>query len=86
MPFYRYKCKNCGFEFKILQLDGSNETVVCPNCGSKDVQRLLPRVGVVYKGNGYYTTDYRKKKEPAASSSASKPSKSSTSSTGESKE
>ncbi len=80
MPFYRYECENCGFEFKIFQTDGDSESVVCPNCGSKEVRRLLPRVGVIYKGNGFYTTDYRKKKEPAASSSAGKASNSPSSS------
>jgi len=71
MPFYRYECENCGFEFKILQVNGEKEQVVCPQCGSNNVRRLLPRVGVIYKGNGYYTTDYRKKEKVAASSSAS---------------
>ena len=74
MPFYRYECKKCGFEFKILQLDGNNEPVTCPNCGGTEVQRLLPRIGVIYKGNGYYTTEYRNKK-PAVSSASSGSSK-----------
>ncbi len=71
MPFYRYKCKNCGFEFRVLQLDGGGEPVKCPNCGGTEVERLLPRIGVIYKGNGYYTTEYRKKKAPAVSSASS---------------
>ncbi len=69
MPFYRYECEDCGFEFKILHVNGNKEVVACPQCGSKRVKRLLPRIGVIYKGNGYYTTDYRKKGKAAASSS-----------------
>ncbi|KUK26677.1 MAG: hypothetical protein XD60_1128 [Acetothermia bacterium 64_32] len=32
-------------------------------CGSAEVSRLLPRFGVVYKGSGFYTTEYRRKPE-----------------------
>jgi len=73
MPFYRYECENCGFEFKILHVNGNKEKAICPQCGSEQVKRLLPRIGVIYKGNGYYTTDYRKKgKAPSSSGADSK--------------
>ncbi len=35
--------------------------VICPNCGSKDTHRLLPRVSVQFKGSGYYKTDHGRK-------------------------
>ncbi len=75
MPFYRYECENCGFEFKILHVNGNKEKAVCPQCGSEQVKRLLPRIGVIYKGNGYYTTDYRKKGKTPSSSGAGADSK-----------
>ncbi|MCK4600404.1 FmdB family transcriptional regulator, partial [Candidatus Bipolaricaulota bacterium] len=61
MPFYRYRCKQCGSVFKLLQENGNGSPAVCPNCGSQATRRLLPRIGVIYKGSGYYTTDYRSK-------------------------
>jgi len=73
MPFYRYECEDCGFEFKILHVNGNKEEPICPQCGSTRVRRLLPRIGVVYKGSGYYNTDYRKKsKAPSGSGAESK--------------
>jgi len=78
MPFYRYKCVECGESFKVLHQNGDRPPAVCPVCGSKRTRRLLPRIGVIYKGSGYYSTDYRRKaakatkqdgggsKEPAA--------------------
>jgi len=65
MPFYRYECTECGESFKVLQQNGDREPAVCPACGSKRARRLLPRIGVVYKGSGYYSTDYRGKKAKA---------------------
>ena len=58
MPFYRYQCETCGHVFKVLQNNGDKPSVRCPKCGGENTHRLLPRIGVIYKGNGYYTTDY----------------------------
>jgi len=66
MPFYRYECLDCGESFKVLHQNGDQEPAVCPACGSSRTRRLLPRIGVVYKGSGYYSTDYRRKKVKAA--------------------
>jgi len=62
MPFYRYACESCGETFRELHLNGDTAPVVCPVCGGRETRRLLPRIGVLYKGSGYYTTDYRKKR------------------------
>ncbi len=61
MPFYRYECETCGSVFKVLELNGSGSLPVCSECGGRRARRLLPRIGVIYKGNGYYATDYRAK-------------------------
>jgi len=60
MPFYRYQCETCGAEFKKLYMNGNTASVLCPECKSRATYRLLPRIGVVYKGKGYYTTDYER--------------------------
>ncbi len=60
MPIYRFRCDHCGTEFRELVMDG-NPRVRCPGCGADEVTRLLSRFGVIYKGSGFYTTDYRRK-------------------------
>jgi len=66
MPIYRYECEDCGAVFKILRQNGNGSPVECPHCSSPAVRQLLPRIGVIYKGNGYYRTDYQNKKETSS--------------------
>ncbi|RJQ32138.1 MAG: zinc ribbon domain-containing protein [Actinobacteria bacterium] len=67
MPTYEYKCSKCEKTFELLQ--GVNEKPVktCQFCDG-EVSRVFHPVGVIYKGSGFYTTDYKKKE-------AAKPSK-----------
>ena len=60
MPFYRYECDRCKNEFRVLRHNAKEELAACPLCGSRQTSRLLPRIGVIYKGSGYYSTDYRR--------------------------
>ncbi len=69
MPIYRYCCEQCGAEFRELVARGDGAEVRCGTCGSRNVTRMLPRFGVVYKGSGFYTTEYRRR---GAESEASK--------------
>jgi len=71
MPMYRYRCPRCGNEFRELRPVRDRALARCPGCGAGDVTRLLPRFGVVYKGSGFYTTDYRRARAEAGSSSNS---------------
>lgn len=66
MPIYRFRCDRCGTEFRELVLQG-NPAVRCPGCGADNVTRLLSQFGVIYKGSGFYTTDYRRKKNGGGS-------------------
>lgn len=61
MPIYRFRCVRCGNEFRELVAYNNGSTVSCPSCGGKDVTKLLPRFGVIYKGSGFYTTEYKRK-------------------------
>src|SRR5205823_6818778 len=58
MPIYGYVCRQCGHEFEVLQ--GINDAPLksCPECMGP-LQKLLYPVGVIFKGSGFYTTDYR---------------------------
>ena len=58
MPIYGYRCTNCGHEFEVYQKMSDGPVEVCPKCQSK-VARVLYPTGVVFKGSGYYSTDYK---------------------------
>ncbi len=70
MPFYRYECEECATVFKVLERNGNDSPAACPRCESRKARRLLSRIGVIYKGNGYYTTDYRSNKEKTTAAQA----------------
>ncbi|MGQ9535364.1 MAG: FmdB family zinc ribbon protein [bacterium] len=64
MPTYQYECNKCRFQFELLQ--GINELPVkkCPKCGG-DVRRLISGgAGLIFKGSGFYITDYKKQSLP----------------------
>ena len=59
MPTYEYRCKNCSYEFELFQRITEDPVKVCPKCGKK-VERLISAGGgLLFKGNGFYITDYR---------------------------
>ena len=60
MPTYEYKCKSCGHEFEEFQSITAEPLKKCPEC-SKEVVRLIGSgSGIIFKGAGFYATDYRK--------------------------
>ncbi|MDI6791743.1 MAG: zinc ribbon domain-containing protein [bacterium] len=69
MPTYEYKCNDCGVELDIVQNITENPITVCPKCQG-DLKKLFsPGAGFIFKGSGFYITDYRseeyKKREKA---------------------
>jgi len=62
MPTYDYKCEACGHRFEAFQSIKDDPIEKCPSCGNYSVQRLIsPGGGLIFKGSGYYITDYRNK-------------------------
>ena len=60
MPTYEYKCTACGHAFEQFQSITAPPIKRCPQCGKAKVKRLLGTgAGVIFKGSGFYTTDYR---------------------------
>ena len=60
MPTYEYICENCGFEFEKFQTITSKPLRICPECGKKKLKRLIGTgAGIIFKGSGFYQTDYR---------------------------
>lgn len=75
MPTYEYRCLECGSEFEHFQKITDAPLATCPECGG-EVQRLISRGGgVLFKGAGFYATDYRS--GGGASSASAEPSGSS---------
>ncbi len=71
MPFYRYQCRNCGYEFRHLHMGDVDDNVSCPKCAGTDLERQLPRVAVQFKGSGYYKTDRANKRSKAGTKGSS---------------
>ena len=69
MPIYGYRCSNCGHEFEIQQRMSDEPLKVCPKCQGKLTKMLYP-TGVIFKGSGFYSTDYKASGKPASSNGA----------------
>jgi len=73
MPTYEYECSSCGHQLEILQSIVEKPLKKYPECEKNSLQRLLGiGAGVIFKGSGFYETDY-KKKEPSKNESQPKP-------------
>jgi len=60
MPTYEYKCEACGHTFEKFQSIKAKPIRTCPACGERKVRRLLGTGGaLIFKGSGFYATDYR---------------------------
>lgn len=73
MPTYEYECQKCGDHFDLYQSIKDEPIKKCPKCKGR-VKRLLGTgAGLLFKGSGFYITDYRKAgyKEAAKKDSAS---------------
>ena len=60
MPTYEYACGACGHRFEEYQSITAKPIRTCPECGKRSVERLLSGgAGFLFKGSGFYITDYR---------------------------
>jgi len=60
MPTYEYRCKSCGHQFEKFTTKISNEsTVDCPKCDGLAERLISGGAGLLFKGSGFYATDYR---------------------------
>lgn len=71
MPIYEYECEEskegCGYKFEEIQ--GFNDKVLekCPKCGKLSLMRLMGCPSFIFKGTGFYTTDYKKPEQQSGS-------------------
>jgi putative FmdB family regulatory protein len=69
MPTYQYECEACKHEFEILQSMSEPKLTICPSCHKEKLVRLIGSgAGMIFKGSGFYETDYKKKSAPSAES------------------
>jgi len=61
MPINDFICIQCGFEIKDVLHKMSEIPVRCPNCDKDGLKRILSTSGIIFKGTGFYQTDYKNK-------------------------
>ncbi len=70
MPNYDYKCLDCGHVFEVFQSMTEDPISACEKCGGS-VKRLIGSgAGIIFKGSGFYETDYKKSGRTASSQSS----------------
>ena len=72
MPIYEYQCEACADRFEVKQSMKDDPITTCPRCG-KGVQRLISSPAIMFKGSGWYVTDYSDKMKPSSGSEAPAP-------------
>ncbi len=80
MPTYDYRCDACGHELELFQSITASPKKKCPGCGRLKLRRVIGTgAGIIFKGSGFYETDYRSesykadaRKDSSASASGSK--------------
>lgn len=74
MPTYDYYCSACKHAFERFESIGDDGPKPCPKCGKKKAKRRLGTgAGLIFKGSGFYVTDYKKSSTSGAGSSDKKP-------------
>lgn len=73
MPTYEYKCAKCGKEFEEFQAISDPPVTICPDCGGKTERVISGGAGLIFKGSGFYITDYKNKSRDARPGAKSSP-------------
>ncbi len=73
MPTYDYVCDGCGHSFELFQSIKADAEKKCPECKKNKLRRLIgPGAAVIFKGSGFYQTDYRSKSYQKGAEAAKK--------------
>ena len=71
MPTYEYLCQGCEQRFEQFQSITANPLRKCPECGKMKLKRLIGSgAGIIFKGSGFYETDYRSENYKSAQEKA----------------
>ncbi len=71
MPIYQYRCTACGHEFEVIQAMQDPPVSGCERCGQA-VTKIISPSGLVFKGSGWYVTDYGSRKPSESPAEAGK--------------
>ncbi len=66
MPIYEYQCQACGHQLEHFQKVSDKALKKCPECGKQRLQKLVSSTSFQLKGQGWYVTDFRDKKQSGA--------------------
>ena len=84
MPTYSYACTECDNKFDVVQAFSDDALTECPKCDGR-LRKLFGKVGVVFKGSGFYRTDSRESAKSTSNGSAKSSESSGSSSSSEKK-
>jgi putative FmdB family regulatory protein len=74
MPTYEYVCSKCGHHFEKFQSMRDEPLKKCPKCSKAALKRLIGGgAGLIFKGSGFYITDYKNKPPSKSEAAESKP-------------
>ncbi len=66
MPTYSYRCPKCGHEYERFQKISDSSRARCPKCKARGERQITGGAGIVFKGSGFYVTDYKRAGEKTA--------------------
>jgi putative FmdB family regulatory protein len=69
VPTYEYLCQDCSYKFEVKQSIKDEPVATCAQCG-KSVNRIISAPAIMFKGSGWYVTDYSEKMKPPAGESS----------------
>ncbi|MCL4706619.1 zinc ribbon domain-containing protein [bacterium] len=72
MPTYDYDCSTCGQTTELFQSISAPPLEICPRCGGKVTRRISGGTGLIFKGSGFYLTDYKNASSKDGSGAAGK--------------
>lgn len=77
MPTYGYSCPKCGHEYEKIQKITDDTRAKCPECGARGERVITGGAGIIFKGSGFYITDYKRagEKKTESEDSGEKPKK-----------
>lgn len=71
MPTYEYECRSCGCISDVFHSMTAKPRVKCPECGGRTKKLIGIGAGIIFKGSGFYETDYKRKSGPGNGESTS---------------